>query len=238
MPLLDHFRPPLRDRRPWTGFHGNWATRIAARLNRMLPEGWIASPITQWNVEVDVGAFEEPLAAASEAGSSLPMSEPRAPQLTVMFPLLIDEVGVRVYREVGELKLVGIIELVSERNKDRPDTRDALLSKCESCLHEGIGVMLIDAVTTLRANLHAELLQRIGIESEATGALYAASYRPKRRGDETELDIWYESLTLGRPIPSMPLALRGGPSFEVDLETPYLEACEELRIDVRRLEGK
>jgi len=238
MPLLDHFRPPLRDRRPWTGFHGNWATRIAARLNRMLPKGWIASPITQWNVEVNVGTFEEPLAVLTEGRTLLPMTEPRAPQLTVTFPLLIDEVGVRVYREVGELKLVGLIELVSERNKDRPDARDALLSKCESCLHEGVGVMLVDAVTALRANLHAELLQRIGIESEVSGPLYAASYRPKRRGETTELDIWYESLTLGQPIPSMPLALRGGPSFEVDLETPYLEACSELRIDVHRLGGE
>jgi hypothetical protein len=233
MPLLDHFRPPLSARRPWTGFHGNWATRIAARLNRMLPEGWIASPITQWNVEVDVGAFEEPLAAAAAGAHSqlLPLPEPRRPQMTVAFPLLIDKVGVRVYRELGELELVGIIELVSEGNKDRPDARDALLSKCEASLHEGIGVMLVDAVTTRRANLHAELLDRIGIESEDSNPLYASSYRPKRHGDSAELDIWYEPLELGRPIPSMPLALRGGPSFEVDLETPYLEACAELRID-------
>ncbi len=233
MPLLDHFRPPLRDRRPWTGFHGNWATRIAARLNRMLPDGWVASPITQWNVEVDVGAFEEPLVLMTEGRSAwLPMTEPREPQLTVTFPLLIDKVGVRVYREAGGLELVGMIELVSEGNKDRPEAREALLSKCEGCLHEGVGVMLVDAVTTLRANLHADLLRRLGIEPIAKGSLYASSYRPRRRHESTELDIWYESLRIGSPIPSMPLALRGGPSFEVDLDTPYLEACSELRIDV------
>ena len=28
MPLRDHFRPPLADRRSWEGFHGQWPAMI------------------------------------------------------------------------------------------------------------------------------------------------------------------------------------------------------------------
>jgi hypothetical protein len=33
MPLLDHFRPPLSQRRHWDSFHGAWAEAIAIALN-------------------------------------------------------------------------------------------------------------------------------------------------------------------------------------------------------------
>jgi hypothetical protein len=37
MPLRDHFRPPLADRRSWEGFHGGWPMMIVQGLNRTLP---------------------------------------------------------------------------------------------------------------------------------------------------------------------------------------------------------
>ena len=44
MPLLDHFRPPLLNRRPWESFHTTWAVSIADRLNHgVLPPGYIAT---------------------------------------------------------------------------------------------------------------------------------------------------------------------------------------------------
>ena len=30
MPLLDHFRPPLSERRPWESLHAAWAGALAA----------------------------------------------------------------------------------------------------------------------------------------------------------------------------------------------------------------
>ena len=43
MPLLDHFRPPLRGPRRWEGFHHSWATFIAQQLNQgLLPPDYYA----------------------------------------------------------------------------------------------------------------------------------------------------------------------------------------------------
>ena len=48
--------------------------------------------------------------------------------------------------------------------------------------------------------------------------LHAAAYRPVRRDDRTELDLWLEPLTLGGVLP---LWLRGVGAIRVDLETIY-----------------
>ena len=36
MPLLDHFHPPVSERRSWEGFHGLWAAALVEKLNREL----------------------------------------------------------------------------------------------------------------------------------------------------------------------------------------------------------
>src|SRR5207302_10778373 len=57
MPLLDHFRPPLRGPRRWEGFHHAWAANIAQHLNReVLPAGYFAeSEISMGpTLEIDV----------------------------------------------------------------------------------------------------------------------------------------------------------------------------------------
>ena len=43
MPLLDHFHPPISERRTWEGFHGLWAAEIVEKLNRdVLAEEYFA----------------------------------------------------------------------------------------------------------------------------------------------------------------------------------------------------
>jgi hypothetical protein len=59
MPLLDHFHPPLSERRQWQSFHSVWASIIALELNRQLPPGYFADPNVEFNIEIDVAAFED-----------------------------------------------------------------------------------------------------------------------------------------------------------------------------------
>src|SRR3954464_12148555 len=59
MPLLDHFHPPLSERRHWHAFHNSWATYLSSQLNSLLPEGYFAEANVQFGVEIDVAAFEE-----------------------------------------------------------------------------------------------------------------------------------------------------------------------------------
>ena len=44
MPLRDHFRSPLDDRRHWEGFHATWPVMIVALLRRKLPSRYYAEP--------------------------------------------------------------------------------------------------------------------------------------------------------------------------------------------------
>src|SRR3954452_20591206 len=67
MPLLDHFHPPLSERRHWHAFHNSWATYLSWQLNALLPEGYFAEANVQFGVEIDVVAFEEHPATASQA---------------------------------------------------------------------------------------------------------------------------------------------------------------------------
>src|SRR5262249_60572352 len=61
MPLLDHFRPPLRGPRRWEGFHHVWAANIAQHLNReVLPEGFFAESEISLGptLEIDIATTE------------------------------------------------------------------------------------------------------------------------------------------------------------------------------------
>jgi hypothetical protein len=54
---------------------------------------------------------------------------------------------------------------------------------------------------------------------------YAAAYRP--RG---QVDVWWVELAVGRPLPVLPLALRGRGCLPLDLEGLYTETCRRARL--------
>ena len=163
MPLLDHFRPPVADVHRWESFHSNWATRIADALNDKLPADFLAEENTHagGRLEIDVATYETGNPDRHHANGVAVAETVYAPPVPavavpVSFP---DSFEVRVYAAVGGLTLVGVVELVSPANKDRPDERAAFAAKTAGFLHRGVSVVLVDVVTTRRANLHNETLR-------------------------------------------------------------------------------
>jgi hypothetical protein len=228
MPLRDHFRPPLSIRRHWHSLHNAWATFLASALNQKLPERYFAEPNVQFGIEIDVATFEE---HGDAGGSGWTPSEPTQ---TIPFALTTDIVEVAVYNQDAGPVLAGAIELVSPANKDRPDQREAFLSKCETYLRQGVGLVIVDVVTERRANFHDDLLTRLN-ETGAVrlnGDLYASAYRPIQREAQTSLAIWQEVLAVGRPLPTLPLWLRGVFCVPVELDATYERTCAELRVAV------
>lgn len=208
---------------------------ITDHVSRQLPEGWFAEPNVQFGIEIDVATFEDASAASALAQpSSHAASEwtPSDPTLTIEYPLIADIVQVDVYSSEGGPTLVGAIELIGPSNKDRPEHRDAFVSKCDALLREGIGLVIVDIVTGRRADLHAALLGRVAPEQDlpAESEMYAAAYFATARNDVASLDIWHETLTLTQSLPTMPLYLRGGPMVAVDLQSTYETTCRMLRI--------
>jgi len=239
--LQDHFHPPLSLRRHWHAFHNAWATYISSALNANLPAGYFAEPNVQFGIEIDVATFEDQAPQGLDAsgnGAEQNSTEPGRPwspgppTLTIPITILTDVAEVLVYADQGGPTLAGAIELVSPANKDRQAQRDALVYKCVAYLQQGIGLLLVDVVTDRKANLHDELLARLHKTNGSlhTVDLYAVSYRPVQREEETLLDTWIEILALGHALPTLPLWLRGSISVPVDLEMTYNKTCTELRV--------
>ena len=192
--LQDHFRPPLGARRHWHAFHNAWATYLSSDLNRQLPEGYFAEPNVQFGIEIDVAVYEEAdfpmnpaLSGTGPDGWIVP-----APTQTIPLPLITDVVEVLVFDREERPTLAGAIELVSPANKDRPDHRDAFVTKCAAYLQQGLGLAIVDVVTGRRFPWHEALLKRrarrrtISLDAD----LYATSYRPVDRDGQPSLDIW------------------------------------------------
>jgi hypothetical protein len=226
MPLLDHFRPPLSERRHWHAFHNSWATYLSSQLNALLPEGYFAEANVQFGVEIDVAAFEEDAARPTQAVWSPP---PPLASFPLELPAAVVEVG--VFSRSGGPVLAGAVELVSPANKDRPAHREALVSKCAAYLQSGVGLVLVDVVTDRSGDLHRELLARVGAGDPGPGpSLSGSAYRPVDRDGAPALDVWREPLALGQPLPTLPLWLRGGLCLPVELEATYQRTCVEQRV--------
>ncbi len=235
--LLDHFSGALETYRDWHGFHQMWASVLAADLNRHLPEGWFAEPNVQFQIEIDVAAFETsdagaaPAVARQESIGPLENWSPPAPTSVLEVPGWYDVVAVEIYAPQRPRSLAGAIEIVSPSNKDRPESREAFVAKCERYLQTGVGLSIVDVVTERHADLHGLLLERFDPEHSAVDqGLFACSYQTQRSGEILRMQLWHHPLGLGADLPTLPLYLLDGPLVAVDLNSTYLEACRSLRI--------
>lgn len=225
MPLLDHFRPPLSERRHCHTFHNGWAYCISSKLNTLLPVGYFAEANVQFGIEIDVATFEEP--GAVPPGTNWTPPPPHASQ-PVTFTEAVVEIG--IFSRSGGPQLAGAVELVSPANKDRPAHREAFVTKCAAYLQAGVGLVIVDVVTERQADLHHELLARLGATGTAPAPLFASAYRPVERDGSPALDVWLEPAALGQPLPTLPLWLRGGLCLPLELEATYERTCTEQRL--------
>jgi hypothetical protein len=237
MPLLDHFRPPLSKRRHWDSLHGAWAEAIALHLNQeLLPERYYAEARVKFGarVEIDVAAFEEEGREVAHEGNVALWAPPR-PAATVALNFDVPDLfEVQIFTDQEGPQLVAAIELVSPANKDRPSNRRMFAVKCASYLQDGVSVMIVDVVTQRKGNLHADLLKLLkvaeSVPTQKPNDLYATAYRTRSVGKSQQLDVWAETLTLGNPLPTLPLWIDAERSLPVDLEQSYQTACAARRI--------
>jgi hypothetical protein len=238
MPLLDHFHPPLSERRHWDSFHGAWAEAMALLLNQeLLPSQFFAEARIQLGrlLEIDVATIEERGQQARDGDGGVAVWAPPQPTLrTALAFTNPDLFEVQVLEGSEGPRLVAAIELVSPANKDRPGNRHAFAVKCASYLQAGVGLVVVDVVTPRLANLHRELLNLLRAsapdEGPGDGSLYAAAYRGVPTANETNLEAWVERLAVGAALPTLPLWIAADRSLPLDLEQTYQMACVARRI--------
>jgi len=242
MPLRDHFRSPLDDIHSWGELHGGWPMMIVRQLIEVLPEPYFAAPGVHLGslYEVDVATYRdhgpEPTANAVAAiGMAVATYAPPVPTCTLEPRLPKQDVyEVRVFDSRRQRRLVAAIEIVSPSNKARAEERHSFIAKVGTLLQQGICVSIVDVVSTSDCNLYADLMAFIEGADPALELdpppMYAATVRTRFEGPRQLLDGWYHALSIGQPLPSLPVWLTETRAISLDLEASYEETCRTLRI--------
>jgi Protein of unknown function (DUF4058) len=223
MPLRDHFHSPVRDRHTWDSLHAGWPMMIVKQFFDILPTGYVSAP------SVHFGKF-------FEGDGGVATAAPPEPTLTLEADLSEqDEFEVRVYDTELDRNLVAAIELVSPSNKDRPENRRAFVAKVAALLQKDVCVSVVDLVTIRQFNLYADLLELIGRTDPHLGPtpphLYSVTLRSRKRPEKRSLlDLWYYPMTLGQPLPTLPIWLNADLRVLLPLEPGYEETCRLLHI--------
>ena len=175
---------------------------VVQQLNRELPPEFSAEP------RVHLGAYDADL------------SEPY-------------EYEVLVFDQSRGRLLVAAVELVSPANKDRPENRQAFVTKCAALLKKRVCVSIVDLVTTGQFNLCSDLLDLIGQTDPAFASpqpIYAATCCGRKVGARSLFETWAYSLSVGKPLPQLPIWLAEDLGVSLDLEASYEQTCRALRI--------
>jgi hypothetical protein len=243
MPLRDHFRPPVDNIASWEGLHAQWPAMIVQHLRKQLPAGYTAEPRVHSGsqLEIDVAAFETdeaaPYSGMAEGNGGVATAVWAPPQPSVAVETTLpdyDEYEVRIFDARRGRHLVAAIEIVSPANKDRAEHRNMFVGKCAALLQKGVAVSIVDLVTVRHFNLYADLLAFVGNNDptlpDPPPPIYAASCRWVKEEKRTILQAWPHVLTVGQPLPTLPLWLTADLVVPLDLEQSYQQACHDLWI--------
>jgi hypothetical protein len=130
-------------------------------------------------------------------------------------------------RHVSGHRLIALLEIVSPRNKDRPQSVEEFAAKIASALRAGVHVMIVDLFppgTHDPHGMHSVIQEHLNQFEQAydlpsdeplTLASYVAGL---------QVDANLERLAVGAVLPEMPLFLRPDRYVNVPLEATYQEA--------------
>lgn len=230
MPLHDWNLTP-----GWEGVHHIWMTELARLLKARLPTGYRAiigsvpvvgvdSGVFKPDVSVRTGPETEPEDAPSEAESLRPDFEAAVAELTEESAVFVERAG----------RLVAAVELISLRNKDRPDSRRDTGLRYLSYLKNGVHLMIVDVHPRPRGFSFAAMFHdELGFEHPGIPVPMAASYRVGEPLAEMGrfLAVWQRPMTIGESLPELPLPLTVHESVVVDLESTYARAASDAYLD-------
>jgi hypothetical protein len=220
----------------WETVHTYWIADLGRWLKPRLPAGYrvslaavpalVVAPVP---VHPDV-IVRRPEPIAPLAGEALGPLDPAelAPDQEVALATIDTAQAVQVTRGGN---LIAVIELVSPRNKDRPETRRTTTDRFIGYLSHGVHLLMVDVQRRpLGFSFADDLATALLFSAPAVPAPCAVSYRmggpaPEEAGQL--LAMWRRPLTVGAPLPTLPLPLSLETSVWVDLEQTYMRAAAD-----------
>jgi hypothetical protein len=223
--------------------HHLWITELLRSVKPRLPAGYrayigtapmlaIGAPAGRPDVSIHhCPECPETPGQPSQGGSPDAEGAGFEPDLEVAVATLDPGTALMVERQG---RLVAAVELVSPRNKDRPASRDAYLSRYLGNLMESVNLLLVDVHRRpLGFSFPDRIASALSMGCEPLPAPSAVSYRvggPAATGGRY-LAIWRRILVPGMSLPRIPLALDLDTRIEIDLEATYASAAVDVYID-------
>jgi hypothetical protein len=235
MPLHD-----WKDERGWDGVHLLWLSELVRWLRPRLPEDFrayvgsvpaLTVESTNGRPDLQVRRWQpEPPGPVQEAPISLLEPDLEGVATFTFDPqraIHIDHHGC----------LVAAIELVSPRNKDRREAKEAYCSRYLGYLRQGVHLLLVDLLPRPRDFSFLQVLgAALGLAIPDTSPPFAVSFRvgdPIPTGDSESpvIAVWRRVLQPGQPLPTLPLTLVSRQQILIELEPTYRSACEQAYLD-------
>lgn len=227
------------DRSGWDGVHHSWITELLRWVKPRLPSGYRAYVGTAPTVAIgapterpDVGVRQWPQDAGASPNGSKCSDEMTEPDQEVAVATL--DPAKAMYVE-SQGKLVAAVELISPRNKDRTVSRATYTARYLGYLLEGVHLLLVDLhprpMGFSFADAIAQELQMT--DQPRLEPPFAVAYRvgePAASGGRL-LGIWRRSLSIGQPLPTLPLPLTVATAVDVDLNQTYQRAAADAYLD-------
>jgi hypothetical protein len=241
MPLLDFF-PEEDFHEEGRSFLIMWLARITNALDRQLPDRRFFAQIsvrTWLKTEEAVAAFEYgPPSIFDEAGKDTGARyesiTPASPDLTVGTNYF-DNLSVNIVDFSEGHDVRGVVRVVCRGNKASRESELAFAIDCASQIQRGAGLVVIDIIPRRHAIWADHLGQILHCADHFPplrgGEMMVSSFRPARRHQRSEIDVWHRPLSFSDPLPVVPLAVKGAMFLSVDLESTYTQTMKENRYD-------
>jgi hypothetical protein len=235
MPLHD-----WSDDRGWNSLHHVWQTTMLAQLQDRLPAGYrayigsvpaLTIDAPNGRPDVNVRTWRPPTAGPSPGGTSAPAEGAGTFDVEAVAVFELDPQTALHIDLHGQL--VAAVEIVSPRNKDRPEARDRYTQRYFGYLRQGVHLLLIDILPRPVGFSFADALAaNLGIEQPPCPVPFAVSYRVGEPVPEgTLIARRLCLLRVGDPLPTLPLALTVHSAVSIDLESTYREAARRVYLD-------
>lgn len=217
----------------YSGFHIVWLVELLRNIKPQLPEGYrvYIGPYSRIGITTAIGPDIEAaapihIAPAGEADEPSAMTD-MPPDEEVLIETIEPQMALYVqYRGM----MVAAVEIVSPRNKDRVSARAEATARYAGYLHGRIHLMLLDLLPRPEGfSFPDAIAAELKIPNQPHLAPpCAVVYRvgePAAGG--SQLAVWRRPLTVGQPLPTLPLPLSVDRRVLIDLEATYTRAAAD-----------
>jgi hypothetical protein len=218
-------------------FHQRWMIAISNALNEgRLPPGYFAMVEQQTGgPEPDIITLElTPPAGHTPGGLAVDVHPPKARFVTRSEAAGYARKATRITIRHPDGEVVAVVEIVSPGNKESRHAVRAFARKAVELLQAGVHLLIVDLFPPSRRDpqgIHKVIWDRLRDEpftlpsdKPLTAAAYAAS---------TETVAYVESVSVGDPLPDMPVFLTADRYVLCPLEATYQTAWEQFPVPLR-----